>query len=1731
MKPEAHITTFYSFKGGVGRTMLLANVGAALALKKGRRVLLWDLDVEAPGMHLIPALTPRPAPPSGFLEWLLEVQRKNRLDDPGRQALREFLRLVKPVPGVKGLHILPAFGDGADASGLYLDIRWEDFLVHEPALGVRLFRRLLESLEEKNGFDHILLDSRTGVTDLGGLLSAILPHATVLVGSYGPQNLAGVLRTYRALQPAVDGRNPLRKDPSNLQRLIVVSPVPEGREDMRTARREAWRKEFPGGLEEILFEIPFDGRLLYSDELLALSDPASLAASRYLDVAAHIDNLRGNLREARREIETAEATYPDVQEALDRRSGFREGRTFEDRVARLLELLDYRVEREQLVDGGRVDLIARKQAGLRHECYMVECEGNAGAVGKEVVEKVLARLSGRDAAAMRAEGMVVAPSFSPAALTFAGSSGILTYTPRDMEKALFDFGPYLARLRRRFEESELARTYVPQRVLPEAQPESRGGVDLLDHAMKWATGRGKRLWLLLGDYGTGKTSFFRRFSYELAKLCCEADPEEPPPPIPIAVDLKEFPNAISLEGLLQEHFRVNADWHGNPEILLHLLAAGRVVLLLDAFDEMGTAAAGRSIEDQFRMLARPASYADSPRGNRVLVTCRTHFFRDQQMVKDVVQGVGDHLAAQDSNLGRIARSFDASIDELMLFNEEQIEQFLDNHLSATDAKKAREFIRNTYDLPRLAPRPVLLEMIVKSLPRMLETGEGLNPAGLYHSYISGWLEDRSGRSLQTTPAQRTLLLETLAFELWGRPQNRIHHRELIEVLKEVPPEGLAGLDLDRVDLELRTAAFLTRSHDGYYSFSHKSFLEFFYARHLLRALRKGAAELAAALETVPLTPECRDFLVDMVESPADGEALKACLRRILESAFRPLSSENAFRLAYGFAQRLSSGKDGPSGDASPGPGEAMKSMVPLAAQLQGAQLKGEALPGAWLRGADFSGARLDGADLRGADLSSASFRKANLAGCMLSVADCRGVDFSEAVLRNVNARVGDFAAARFHKANLTASVFVDTNCAGADFTEADCHAARFARAILENSRWDGAQTARMTCPDARPCVVDMPCPETPAPYLHLGHADYVVHGDFSPDGRTIVTASLDGTARLWDFKSRGEVRRFEGHSGWVHSAVFSPDGLSVVSAGGDRSARVWSIESGKEIRRFMGHDDQVDTAVFSPDGLLVLTAGRDKTARIWCVESGKEIRRFMGHDDQVNTAVFSPDGLLVLTAGADKTARIWCIESGREILRIQGHDGAVNTAVFSTDGNSILTASDDKSARIWQTESGREIHSFDGHDGIVSSAVFSRDGFLVLTFSADSTARIWDVETGREKLRLHTPTFWARIKRSAVFSHDSRMVLLPAGESSIKIVDSTTGEVEGTFGGRGLYPWSAIYSLDGRCILFHRNDGSISLWDSGTGVETRRIEENSGAVSSAFSPDGHRIFTVGFDGTVRIWDLETACEVRRFGGATDAVCSGSFSPDGRKVLTAGRDGKVRMYEITSGRVVQLFDGHLDWVRSAVFSPDGRTILTAGDDGTARTWNAQTGKELQRFQGHRGWVRSAVFSPDGRIILTAGDDGTAKTWNAQSGKEVQRFERHDDRVLSAVFSHDGSTALTAGNDGTARTWDAQSGREIKRFQGHGGSVFSVVYSPDGLRVLTASRDGTARIWDAESARCLRTLVSVEGGWFSLDERGRYRGNSRGLECLSYCDPNEKAILPTFWHAEDLPWMAADHSPGE
>ncbi|WP_437622747.1 nSTAND1 domain-containing NTPase [Sorangium sp. So ce1151] len=115
----------------------------------------------------------------------------------------------------------------------------------------------------------------------------------------------------------------------------------------------------------------------------------------------------------------------------------------------------------------------------------------------------------------------------------------------------------------------------------------------------------------------------------------------------------------------------------------------------------------------------------------------------------------------------------------------------------------------------------------------------------------------------------------------------------------------------------------------------------------------------------------------------------------------------------------------------------------------------------------------------------------------------------------------------------------------------------------------------------------------------LAHAADVRSAHFSPDGKRVVTASADNTARVWELDGSGKFIDLNGHVASVRSAAFSADGKRVVTASADNTARVWELDDSGKFIELKGHASRVTSAAFSPDGKRIVTASWDKTARLW----------------------------------------------------------------------------------------------------------------------------------------------------------------------------------------------------------------------------------------------------------------------------------------------------------------------------------------------------------------------------------------------------------------------------------------------------------------------------------------------------------------------------------------------------
>jgi tetratricopeptide (TPR) repeat protein len=163
-------------------------------------------------------------------------------------------------------------------------------------------------------------------------------------------------------------------------------------------------------------------------------------------------------------------------------------------------------------------------------------------------------------------------------------------------------------------------------------------------------------------------------------------------------------------------------------------------------------------------------------------------------------------------------------------------------------------------------------------------------------------------------------------------------------------------------------------------------------------------------------------------------------------------------------------------------------------------------------------------------------------------------------------------------------------------------------------------------------------------YLHLSnHSNSVRDIEFTPDGKFLLSASIDNTIGVWDTASWTLKNTLRGHTDPVYALAVSPDSQMVVTASLDGSGILWGLKSGR-ITRLTGHTREVISAAFSPDGKLIATGSMDKKIILYDI-NGKQLGQLTGHNGDIYSLAFSPDGRYLASTGEDRTVMLWNVSS------------------------------------------------------------------------------------------------------------------------------------------------------------------------------------------------------------------------------------------------------------------------------------------------------------------------------------------------------------------------------------------------------------------------------------------------------------------------------------------------------
>ncbi|HKS35816.1 MAG TPA: WD40 repeat domain-containing protein, partial [Verrucomicrobiae bacterium] len=597
-------------------------------------------------------------------------------------------------------------------------------------------------------------------------------------------------------------------------------------------------------------------------------------------------------------------------------------------------------------------------------------------------------------------------------------------------------------------------------------------------------------------------------------------------------------------------------------------------------------------------------------------------------------------------------------------------------------------------------------------------------------------------------------------------------------------------------------------------------------------------------------------------------------------------------------------------------------------------------------------------------------------------------------------------------------------------------------------------------------VVLRQCPKLTRLWFHDGRINAA---NFSPDGRRVVVAGVNGNAAVWDAEGSLQIFRLVGHrpEKEVESACYSSDGRFLLTAGEDGLVRIWNAENGEEIAAAspLLHPDTVYNANFNRRGDRIVTACKDGKVRVWTMGSNSPIREFVAHAAPVRHASFSPDGRRIVTASIDETAKVWNADTGAQLGETMRHDNWVYDACFSPDGLSIVTASYDKTSRIWDATTGKLIATLHS-DAPVRSARFSPDGRYIVTtcWDYDFAVRVWDASTGQEAF---PPLKHTSYPFTASFSPQGHRILTACANGVCQVWDLAGNK------------WTAsstpvFYSPNGN-VLVTLEDGVLQARNAATGAAiSPAIRPGYRVLDVKLNQDGSRLLTVTAQAPTegkkvmfgQLWEVSTGQASSPLFSTEPSIINASLSVAGhRMVVTAGT--VVQVCNTSDGKTLSVLS-HSGPVNQAALSSDAsRAVTIAGTN--AHLWNAITGVQLRTWP-HASEVGHAEFSSGGRLVVTCSGPGHmtkqyAQLWDGRTGERIGNPLWHIDGVLHASFSPDENRLVTASEDRSAVIWETATGRMVGLPLIHKHQVIEARFSPNGRWVVTLDIEDTVQVWDA------------------------------------------------------------------
>ncbi len=547
-----------------------------------------------------------------------------------------------------------------------------------------------------------------------------------------------------------------------------------------------------------------------------------------------------------------------------------------------------------------------------------------------------------------------------------------------------------------------------------------------------------------------------------------------------------------------------------------------------------------------------------------------------------------------------------------------------------------------------------------------------------------------------------------------------------------------------------------------------------------------------------------------------------------------------------------------------------------------------------------------------------------------------------------------------------------------------------------------------------------------------------ISGIASFQERYVATAGYDNQVILWDARTKQAIHRVF-HDHLANQCAFSPDGKLLVSASSDYSARIWEVPSMRLKAALIGHEDDIEMAVFNPAGDTVSTCSRDHSIRLFDVASGQCRHVLRGHQADVISVSWAADGASLVSSSDDGTIRRGDVQRGVQLESIDLGGVETDTIALASDGT--IFAGDDEGRLTIIDKSGQRRHQ--AHAAGVKRVVWDDRKRWLISLSYDRSVVLWHALGNGELRKLAESSLPNLIwPRSCTFLGERHIAFVTFG-SSYGVWNHVTNEWD-------LEGIEQAISLN--AVAVHQGN-TYAIGDAGLLLVNGKPSTLIGSLCNFLLPFGDAILTGGQMG--QVFDAVSGKLIYQHRSPLN--CGTAFLRDCRPHAAIGTyTGEALVFALDDqGEVIH--QGEILMHDNAIkgISADEEFLFSVCANTAAAFHRISDFSEHAYSELAHERISNACTTIDGGFA-SVGRDLKLRLWRAGKSEVFKTPHLHSVKCIAA--SPDRKLIATGSYGGTVALFDLETQRWVTQRKPTTSGISCITYSPETEAFIASSYDG-------------------------------------------------------------------------